>query len=338
MKALCYMKPGIEIRDVAEPQITNLDDVKIEINYASICASDKHIIEGDFDAATAAGSIIGHEASGIVIELGKEATAKGLKVGDRVTYYFNQYCGKCYYCRNGQEHLCSNIKGYSTAFSEYVVCNEQQVHKLPDSVDLLKGCMSEPVSVCLHGVDMANITPGSTVAVYGGGGIGMIMVQLVKLAGATNITLIEPVEEKQQIGKRLGADYVLSPMDSSFAKRVAQITDGRGFDSIIEASGSPKAAESAFETIGRGGTIVYFSLYPSGYQLSVDMFSLFFKEVTLRGVFQSPYVFPRVMAILPKLDLSDLTAKIFPLDKGIEAFECQKAGKHPKIVLKIADK
>lgn len=337
MKALCYMKPGLQVCDIAEPQLVHSDDVKIKICYASICASDKHIVEGEFDQSRIAGMPIGHEASGIVVELGPDATTKGLKVGDRVTYYFNQYCGKCHYCRSGQEHLCSNIKGNSTAFSEYVVCSEQQVYKLPDSVDLITGCISEPVSVCLHGADMANIIPGNSVAIYGGGGIGLIFLQLAKLAGATNLTLIEPVEEKCGMALRLGADHVLNPSDPAFSEKVASITNGLGFDAIIEASGSPKAAESALQTVGRGGTIVYFSLYPAGYTLSVNMFSLFYKEITIRGVFQSPYVFPRVMSILPKLDLSDLTSKIFSIDQGVEAFECQRTGKYPKIVLKIAE-
>jgi 2-desacetyl-2-hydroxyethyl bacteriochlorophyllide A dehydrogenase len=336
LKAVCYLKPGLEVMDVEEPQLARATDVKIRVHYASICGSDVHILKGDFDGAVPAGRPIGHEASGTIVELGQEATIKGLKVGDKVTYYFNDYCGRCFHCRNGEEHFCTANRPNAAAMAEYIVCSEQQTHKLPEKVDLLTGCLAEPVSVCLHGVDLANILPGNNVAIFGAGGIGLILLQLTKLAGATNITLVEPVERKRLIASKLGADHVLDPADRMFAGKVSEITEGRGFQSIIEASGNTGAAESAFEFIGRGGTLVYFSLYPSGYRLPVDMFQLFYKEATLRGVFQSPYVFPRVVSILPKLDLSLLTEKVFDIADAKAAFEEQAKGQYPKIVLKVS--
>ena len=107
MKAVKYLRPGIALVDVEEPQLEKADDVKIKIEYASICASDVHMINGEWDWQFEGTRLVGHEAAGEIVELGPEATLKGLKIGDKDTFYFNEYCGKCFYCRNGQEHLCS---------------------------------------------------------------------------------------------------------------------------------------------------------------------------------------------------------------------------------------
>ena len=98
MKSVCYVKPGVAYVEMPEPQIVNADDVKIKIAYSSICGSDLHIMSGIFDDYLPAAYPLGHEASGVITELGPGATVKGLKVGDRVTYYYNHYCGQCYYC------------------------------------------------------------------------------------------------------------------------------------------------------------------------------------------------------------------------------------------------
>jgi 2-desacetyl-2-hydroxyethyl bacteriochlorophyllide A dehydrogenase len=337
MKAIKYLKPGLALVDTPEPQITRPDEVKIKIDYASICASDIHLLQGHFDLGIPEGGcLIGHESAGTIIELGPDVNIKGLKTGDKVMYYFNGYCGSCFYCRSGREQLCEHIRANAQAMSEYVVCSEQQVHKLPDNVSTLKGCIAEPVSVCLHGVDLMNIQSGTNAAVYGAGGIGLIMLQLIQLAGVTNITVIEPVPGKRVTALSLGADHVLDPTDPEFSAKVGQITAGRGFQAIMEASGSPMAAESAFAVVARGGTIVYFSLYPQNYKLQLDMLQLFWKEVTIRGVFQSPYVFPRVMNILPRLNLDALTAMVFPIDDVEGAFAAQKSGLYPKIVFKVS--
>lgn len=97
----------------------------------------------------------------MITELGPAATCKGLKVGDRVVYYYNEHCGSCYYCRNGQEQFCENMTGTSAAFSDYIVVREQSVHKLADTCSLKKGALIEPISVCLHGIDLIGIKPAS---------------------------------------------------------------------------------------------------------------------------------------------------------------------------------
>ena len=166
-------------------------------------------------------------------ELGKNAVSKGLKVGDKVALYYNSYCGKCHFCNIGKQHLCENIDVTIGFMSDYAVVDEQQVYKLPDDMDLKKAVLAEPVSICLHGVDMCHIKPGDTVAVSGGGGIGNLTMQLAKLSGGVKVTLFEPIAWKRQAALKAGADYVLDPMAPDFHEKAMEITGGYGFDVIF---------------------------------------------------------------------------------------------------------
>lgn len=336
MKAVMYLRPGIGTREVPEPQIQRPDDIKVKIEYASICGSDTHLLLGEWDDQYTEPTIFGHEASGVIVEVGPEAKIKGLKIGDRVCVYHSEYCGKCFFCRNGQEHLCTNKRVFSESMAEYVVANEQAVHKLPDNVSTLYGCMSEPISTCLHGVDLLDVHPGTNAVIFGAGGLGLIMIQLLRLAGATNILVVEPIAEKRQRALRLKADHVLDPMDPDFIQKALAITENRGFQRVLEISGSTMAAEAALKVVSRGGKIVYFANYKPHYELPVSMFGFVNDEITISGIYQSPYMFPRVMSILPKLDLSDQTEAIFPIEKSVEAWETHMSKKYPKVVFKIA--
>lgn len=336
MRAFMYMRPGVKYTHYPDPQIVNPTDVKIKIHYASICGSDIHVANGELDHLYDQPKPFGHEAAGEIVELGPQATVKGLKVGDKVTMFHKVFCNKCFYCRNGQEHLCENRVNNSNMFAEYVVVDEQSVYKLPEGIDTLKGCMTEPVSVCMHGVDLLDIKPGYNVAIYGGGGLGLLTIQLVKLAGATNITLIEPIAEKRQLALELGATHVISPMDPNFKKEIMKITDGRGFQRSIEMSGSSVAAVQILETAARGSKIVYFANYNPSFKLSFDPSWFVNSELCISGVYQSPYIFPRVMSVLPVLKLDFLTANVYDFDNVDNAWDAYLSKKYPKIVLKIS--
>ncbi len=326
--------------DIDEPVIVNPNQVKIKIAYASICGSDLHFVKGEMDLLFKDMDKVplGHEISGYVTELGSKAAAKGLKVGDRVTYYYNLYCGNCYYCRNGQEHLCSNIKSNLDAMAEYIVVDEQQVHKIPYYVDMASAVYIEPVSVCLHGIDLCRIKPGARVAITGGGGIGLILLQLAKAAGATGLTLIEPIPGKRELALKLGADYVLDPFNQDIPEEARKITDGLGFDVSIEASGSTKACRNAYDIVGRGGLLEFFAaLYDPAYSFPLSLFDAFFKEITIvAGVFQSPYAFPRSIALFKRLDMKPMMENaIFPVEDYQQAFDAQINGKTIKSILKF---
>ncbi len=340
MKAFMYMRPGVMLGDAPEPEITQPDEVKVKMHYCSFCGSDKHLVQGVWDQRSDGvgqkGAIIGHEATGEIVELGPEARIKGLKIGDRVCVYHKKYCGSCFFCRNGQEHLCTNRITYAHMMAEYVVASEQAVFKLPDSVDSLIGCAAEPVSVCMHAIDLLHVMPGNNAVIYGAG-LGLIALQLIRLAGATDVTVVTRTDAKKDLALSLGANRVLASSDPDFLNKVKEVTGGRGFQKALEMSGSCQAAELILKTISRGGNICYFSNYTEGYKIPLDAAALVNDEISVTGVFQSPYMFPRVMSILPNLNLEYMRNTVFPLSDAMEAWNAHLSGKYPRVVVKIAD-
>lgn len=339
MKSIRYTMPGYGCYDVPEPQIKNPDDVKIRVAYASICGSDIHTLHGDLDEyfKFEAGTLIplGHEASGVVAELGKEAHVKGLKVGDKVAYYYNHYCGKCYFCRNGQEHFCLNSKPNGSAMSEYMVLGEQQIFKLPEDADLAKATLIEPITVTLHGIDMCRIRPGSKVAISGGGAIGLLMLQLASLSGAVKLTLIEPVPEKRHLAMKMGVDFTIDPSKQDVVSEGKRITDNLGYDVVIETSGVPAACPPAYQILSRGGILEFFAIY-ANYKFPLDLMDFWDREATICGVFQSPYMFPRAIGLIDRLKLDEFVKHIFKPEECKQAFEFQMTGKPVKVMFKFS--
>jgi len=301
-----------------------------------------HIVKGELEELLGDPSQVpmvpmGHELVGKVVELGPGATSKGLKVGDVVTSYYNLHCGNCYYCRSGQEQFCSAMKMTMGSMADYMVVDEQQVYKLPDTLDLPKGVWVEPISVCLHGIDLTQMKPGARVAISGGGGMGLILMQLAKLSGATNLTVIEPLANKRELALQLGARFVIDPVAQNVKEEGMRITDGLGYDVVIEASGSTKACQPDYDIVSRGGTLEFYAaLYDPQYSFPLNLFDAFWKEIKIiGGVFQSPYTFPRSVALLEQLNLDPMTNAIFPAEEAAAAFDAQIKGECVKAILKF---
>ena len=212
--AVFYGKHDLRLEERALPSVGK-HDVLIKVMACGVCGTDVHIYEGDKGAAeTNPPTILGHEFAGVVEQVGEAVTQ--VKVGDRVCVDPNQLCGKCYYCRSGIGHFCENMVGIGTTveggFAQYCAVNESQVYHLADTTPFEEGAMTEPVACCLHGIDLCEISAASTVMVIGGGMIGLLMVQLAKLSGAHQVILLEPVEGKREVGKKLGADLCIDPI------------------------------------------------------------------------------------------------------------------------------
>jgi (R,R)-butanediol dehydrogenase/meso-butanediol dehydrogenase/diacetyl reductase/L-iditol 2-dehydrogenase len=329
--------------DIPERNIKGPTDVKVKIAYAAVCGSDLHDVNGDFDdlfrEKFTAGHNIGHEASGYIFELGEKATAKKLKVGDKVSLYYNYYCGKCHYCRIGKEHLCENIEVILGFMSDYVVVDEQMVFKLPDDADMRQAALVEPVSISLHGVDMCRIKPGCSVAVSGGGGIGNITMQLARMSGACRLTVFEPIPWKREVALEAGADYVLDPTEKEFSEKAKAITDGRGFDVIFECSGAPSTIASCYSLLARGGILELLALFKPEITLdAISQFNAMQREATIiAGVFQSPYTMERAVELYRKLNTTALTASTFEPEDFLKGFKAQRDGKCLKTMFHFSD-
>jgi L-iditol 2-dehydrogenase len=313
------------------------EDVRVRVAYAAICGSDPHLAEGFFGTDVPIG--LGHEISGVIEALGERATRTGLQVGDRVAGNFLRFCGTCNACRTGQQQFCEFIQDYNRpGMAETVTWHESQVYKLPDNVSLLKGCLLEPTSVAVRIADKTNIRVGDRVAICGGGPIGQLALQMMKMNGATSLTLIEPIAERREMALRHGADYVIDPISENQFERTEEITQGRGFDIVIDASGATRAVQGLLDIAAKGATVIYGAMYPHDFEMPLNLSDyLYLKELTLTGVFISPYTFPRALQILPHLNLDELTQSVIDLDDAAEAFEVHVSGKYPKVVIRCND-
>ena len=211
MKATYFM--GHETFEVRECPIPKAKPGTVVVkNYAcGVCGTDVHIYHGEKgSAAVNPPVVLGHEYSGVVTEVGEGV--KGLKIGDHVTIDPNIYCGECEYCRNGKKQMCRHMEAVGVTmnggFEEYSIVPAAQALLLDPNVPLEYGAMSEPLACCLHGIDRAEIKVGDIVCVVGGGAIGLLLVQLARLAGAAKVVLSEPNEARRKFARR-GATILL---------------------------------------------------------------------------------------------------------------------------------
>lgn len=322
----------VDCFEVPEPNIVNEDDVKIQISYASICGSDPNTLKGLFPNKKI-GNTMGHELSGTVVELGVKAQKNGLKVGERVTGNFFLPCGACENCQRGMKQFCRNGRYLTGAMAQYIVWRESQVYKLPEDIDMRQACLTEPFTIATHAVEVSDMKIGSRVAISGGGGIGLMLVQLAKLCGASSVTLLEPFAEKRDIAMKIGADFVLDPAESGIHEKILDITNGNGFDVIFESSGNGKAAEFCLEMAGVGCHIVYFAMYPLDYHLQLNLLeNCYHKELRIQGMYLAQNAFPKAISMLRRVDLEPLISKIYSLDQCKEAFADAMSGKEIKIL------
>lgn len=340
MKAAVMKDVGIiKVEEVPDVR-PGPNEVKVKIAYCGICGSDMERFGGRSGLAKLAdknqqqkgSGILGHEASGTIVELGKNVC--GYQLGQRVAMNFRGTCGSCYYCHNEMEQFCERDFHATGAFAEYAIYDESLIYALPDNVSLEHGALLEPVSVALHGIDRADIKIGDFVFISGAGAIGLLLLQLAKLSGAAQIMVSDPVASKRKLAENLGADITVNPLEEDIEEATRQFTHGKGFDVVVEASGNLKAAKQALSLAGKGGTIVWAATYLFEAEIGVNPFSMFIKELTIRSVLLSPYSFPRALNMLPKLHLDPIISNIIPLQDADKAFALYAQGEQIRVLLK----
>lgn len=308
-----YGKHDLRVEECGVPELGPAD-VLIQVKACGVCGTDVHIFEGDQGAAEVTPpTILGHEFSGVVVKLGAAVTQ--CQVGDRVCVDPNCYCGSCDPCRNGAAHFCQHMIGYGTTvdggFAEYCAVNERQVYRLGDHTTFEQGAMAEPVACCLHGLDMCEIRPGHQVVVIGGGMIGLLMLQLAKLAGAAKVALLEPVESKRRTALKMGADLCIDPIheDVNVCLKSAGMT---WINTVIECVGRPSTIEQAIQIAGYQAVVMMFGLTKPDEVISVKPFEVFQKELVLKASFINPYTQQRALALIDsgRLDVNSMVCEV----------------------------
>jgi len=312
------------LRAVGEMRVENVHrpvpgpgELLVRVEAAGICGSDRHMFRGEYP--TALPVTLGHEFCGIVEALGEGAGR--IPLGTRITVDPNIACGYCPACRMGRPNLCHNLVAIGVfrdgGFAEYVVVPEGQAFELPAGLDPIHGAFSEPLACCLHGLDVARIQPGMSVAVLGGGVIGMLMVQLARLAGATTVILATRQKPRRELALELGATHAIDPTASDPVAAIAG--EGgivpHGADVVLECAGVPETFQQSIAMARRGGTVVIFGVMPKGTIVGVEPFDLLFRELRVEGAYLNPLTHARAAKMVADgvLDLDRLVSRTIPL-------------------------
>ena len=346
MKAGVHTAPGIvEVQEWPDP-IVGPGQVKVKIAYTGICGTDIALLHNrhgyqkaglrfDGKGPAPVGPVVdGHEATGTIVELGPGL--KGTwKVGQRVAMSLMAACGVCHYCRTMRESFCEHPARAVSSFAEYGAFPEGALYGIPDDVSFELAALVEPLSIAVHAFDLAGIQNGQTLAISGAGAIGLLTLAVAVHAGACKILVSEPVAGKREMALRMGADLVVDPTTDDLAAAALGLTDGRGFDAVIEAGGKVQSATQMLELVDKGGTVVWVAVYPYDAVIPVKPFQLYLKELTVRTARLAPYSFERTVRLLPKLDVGALVTDIYPLDEIAEAFRNHERGQSIKPLIKM---
>ncbi|MGL3110516.1 zinc-dependent alcohol dehydrogenase [Bradyrhizobium sp. BR 1432] len=226
----------IRVLDIPEPRPVAEDDLIVRVKAVGVCGSDLHsYLEGGTTGPTRVKPfVLGHEFSGVLTP--DSARKAGLSADALVAVDPSIPCGHCEWCHRGHTNLCPNVKflGYAPhngAMAEFVCVPRSAVHLVPDSIDPAGAAILETLGVAIHAMDLARPRLLESVAVLGCGPVGVLLVQLARLAGAGKIIAIDPVEQRTALACDLGADVACR----SYAG-VADVTEGRGVDLVIEAT------------------------------------------------------------------------------------------------------
>lgn len=338
MKAAVYHGPRDVRVECVPNKVPGEDEILIQVKYCGVCGTDLHIYNGDGGSSDVVPPLIpGHEFSGIVSAVGEKATH--FQVGDRVSADPNWMCGECYFCRNGKPHFCKRHQGIGTswdgAFAEYIIVPEKLVYRIGDKLNFIQAAMAEPVSCCLHGIDLCEIKAGDTVLVIGGGPIGMIMVQLARNAGASKVILSEPVREKRELALKLGADLAINPLEEDVQAVLRESCEN--VDVVIECVGNLKTIEQAVLWAGNTATVMLFGLAAPGEAFPLKPDDVFKKELKIVSSFVNPNTFERALQVLEsgRIDVESIISNIVDLDDIEEVFTNPEYRKKGKVMIKV---
>ncbi|MHA1333556.1 MAG: alcohol dehydrogenase catalytic domain-containing protein [Candidatus Odinarchaeia archaeon] len=339
MKAALLVKPKtpLEVKDVEIPKV-NKNEVLVKVKACGICHSDLHFIYGDRPTGKLP-IILGHEAAGIVEEVGEEVT--DFSKGDRVAinYYFT--CGKCPYCRAGLENLCEHIIRFGMdvdgAYAEYTKVPARSLAKIDPEVSFEEAAVAtDAVATPYHALkDSGNLRINDTVAIYGIGGLGINAVQIAHISGA-RVIAIDIVDEKLDLAKQLGADETINAKNEDPVEKIMTLTNNKGVDLAVEFIGLPKTIVQAINSVKRSGRAVLVGFSPRDIQ--VNPTELILKEVSIkgsRGLLHRTLIEVLTLVKEKKINLKPVITNIFSIDEINEGISQLREGKTIRSIVKF---
>jgi L-iditol 2-dehydrogenase len=327
--------------DVPDPVVAD-DEVVIRVAAVGICGSDVHGMDGSTGRRIPP-LVMGHEAAGTIASVGKGVSS--WSIGDRVTFDSTIYRQDDWYTEHGMYNLSEGrmVLGVSTpefrrngAFAEYVAVPQHILHKIPDEVSFTQAATVEPVAVAAHAVGLTPLKPDDTAVVVGCGMIGLFIIQVLRARGCSHIVAIDLEETKLKLARELGADAAIPPEKSRIDEVMAEFTEGRGADVVLEAVGIQPTVNTAIASVRRGGTVCLVgNLSPT---VDIPLQTVVTGQIRLQGSCAICGEYPTVLAMMARKDINvePILSAEAPLSEGAEWFQ-RLSSREPgllKVILK----
>jgi L-iditol 2-dehydrogenase len=302
----------LAIGDVEKPK-PGSKECLVKVLACGICGTDRHIYHGEYPSAKPV--ILGHEFGGVIEEVGPDSK---FKVGQVVSVDPNIVCGNCVDCKAGRTAFCPDLTALGVningGLAEYVLTPDTQIYPVSKDLNPLHLAFIEPLACSIRGVDLANLKGGERVAILGGGVIGLLVVQLAKLAGASEIVLITRQKFRRDVALKIGATRVVDPKSENVDTAVAKM------DVTFECAGAVETFKQAQNITRRGGSVIVLGLTASDATLEVNPFNIVVNELRIQGSFLNPLTQARAAELVEsgKLNLDILISKVVDL-AGVQA-------------------
>jgi L-iditol 2-dehydrogenase len=302
-------------------------ELLLQVASVGVCGSDVHYyLHGRIGTQIVTAPIImGHEFSARVAGLGPGVA--DLTIGQLVTVEPGISCGRCESCLLGHPNLCPNVRFCGTppidgVFAEYTVMPAENCFPLPEGFSPIEGAMLEPLGIAIHTVDLAHLQAGQTVAVLGGGPIGLLIAAVAKAAGASEIFMTEPLAHRRQFALEYVADAALNPDDVDVVAEIKRLTGDRGVDVAFEAAGASDTPQQAAAVARIGGKVIIAGI-PTDDTMNMNASTVRRKGLSIKIVRRMKHTYPRAIRLVQTgmVDVKPLATHQFPLERIDEAFE-----------------
>jgi 2-desacetyl-2-hydroxyethyl bacteriochlorophyllide A dehydrogenase len=341
MKALVLEEYNkLVYKDVSDPVIKN-NEVLVKVKACGICGSDVHGLDGSTGRRIPP-MIMGHEASGIIVKTG--ADVRGWNVGDRVTFDSTVYPLDDWYTLNGHYNLSDNreVLGVSPgtykrdgAFAEFIAIPQHILYRIPESVSFEKAAMVEAVAVALHSINIAEIKPGEKCVVVGAGMIGIFIIKLLNISGASDIIAIDNNPDRLGKAKLAGANKTFLSDEENLQIKILELTNNRGADISIEAVGKSESVNTAINVLRKGGTTVLVG--NTSPKIDFPLQKVVTSEIKILGSCAIRGEYEAVLGMMEskKITVDDQISAVRPLSEGAIWFDklYRKEGDLNKIIL-----
>ncbi|MCV0401645.1 MAG: zinc-dependent dehydrogenase [Nitrosopumilus sp.] len=340
MKTASVKEPSvISVNETDKPLLTS-GDILVQMQACGICGSDLEKVFGQYGQPSMR---LGHEPSGIVLEVGSDVTE--FKKGDRVFTHHHVPCYDCHFCNHGNETMCQ--KYYETNLSpcglseEYVVpawnVSHGGVLKISDSLSYEEAAMIEPLACCVRAWTKFSYREGDSTAIFGVGPTGMMHVMLANAKKFSKIFCFDVNDFRLNFAKKFNITESISSMDENRKQKILDNTDGRGVDVAIVATSSLKALDDAIDIVRKGGTVMMFGVPSKGAKMDLDMSKIYSKEITLVTSYAaSDSDTAEALSLIEssQIDVKQLITHTYTISDSQKAFDHARTGENAmKIII-----